>query len=438
VGFGGALRTDTLPRDIELIRLETSNAIKLTQALISLKTITKEEGVMNIIKKGLVIFVTIFSLSMLIGTQAAFSQGMSNYELEQEIKALKEKIEGKGILGKISDKLTFSGAIELDYSYADDSKIGDNTVNDSTSDLDIGTVELGLEVAFHEYVTGNFILKGEDLDTDDDRIFWDEATITIQKEGFPLYFVGGKRGQPFGAFESHLINDPITQDCYEIVKTGATLGFVPGILGLDISVTLYKGEELMTHMLEGAYELDRRYLDSTGALPAWRTGGMKGSYAETDDVSSFIGNITISPFEGLTMALFYDSEPGDGNRNETAGGMVHYEIGQFTLDWEYIGAIQREKDSVDNREYKESAWFAAIAFQVMDPFEIAARYEAFDDDIDGDQDGHLDYRYSLGFTYTLFEKDDFATRIMGEYRASNYEGVDDKLNELFLRLAIEF
>ncbi|MBW2105779.1 MAG: hypothetical protein JRI26_07105 [Deltaproteobacteria bacterium] len=69
--------------------------------------------------------------------------------------------------------------------------------------------------------------------------------------------------------------------------------------------------------------------------------------------------------------------------------------------------------------------------------------EAFDDDIAGEQDGHLEYRYSIGFTYTLFEKDDFATNLMGEYRISNYEKApgstaDDKLNEAFLRLAIEF
>jgi len=380
---------------------------------------------MKIIRKALVIFVTIFSLSMLTETQPAFSQGMSNYELEQEIKALKEKIEGRGILEKISDKLTFSGAIELDYSYKDNKDIA---VNDSTSDLDIGTVELGLEVAFHEYVTGNFILKGENLDSDDDRVFWDEATITIQKEGFPLYFVGGKRGQPFGAFESHLINDPITQDCYEIVKTGATVGFATDYL--DISATLYKGEELMTHLVDAGYGFERD--NSPG-------------YEETDDVSSYILNITIFPIEALMLSAYYDSEPGDGNSNETAGGTIHFEFQKITFDAEYIAAIQREKHFKDNREYNESAWFAAIAFQVMDPFEIAARYEAFDDDIDGDQDGHLDYRYSLGFTYTLFEKDDFATSIMGEYRVSNFEvepgnpnGVDDKLNELFLRLAIEF
>jgi hypothetical protein len=359
---------------------------------------------------------------MLIGIHPVFSQGMSNYELEQEIKVLKEKIEGRGAPAGLS----FSGAIELDYTYTDDSDIGDNTVNNSTSDLDIGTVELGLEVAFHEYVTGNFILKGEALDTDDDRVFWDEATISIQKEGSPLSFVGGKRGQPFGMFESHLINDPITQDCYEIAKTGVTVGYTTDYL--DISATIYKGEELIDHLAEAGYGFER---DNSP------------TYEETDKLNSYIANITMLPTDGLLLSLYYDSEPGDGERNETAGISVHYEIGTVTLDAEYIAAISREKHFTDNKEYNESVWFAAIAFQAMEPLEIAARYEAFDDDITGEQDCHLTDRYSIGFTYTLFENDSFATNLMGEYRISNYEkesggNADDKLNETFLKLAIEF
>jgi len=379
---------------------------------------------MNLFKKKAILFMALVFLCFLI-PQPASSEGMSNYELEQEVKALKEKIEGASVL---SDKLTFSGAIELDYSYADDSNIEDNTVNDSTSDLDIGTVELGIEAAFHEYVTGNFILKGEALDTDDDRISWDEATITIQKEGFPFYFVGGKRGQPFGMFESHLINDPITQDCYEIAKTGATIGYTTEHLGLDISATIYRGEVLMAHLVEAGYGFERNN---------------SPTYAETDDVSSYIGNIAISPIESLILAAFYDSEPGDGERNTTAGVMFHYEISNITLDAEYITALKREKHFTDNKEHKESAWFGAVAYQAAEPLEIAVRYEAFNDDITGEQDGHLTDRYSIGFTYTLFENDSFATNLMGEYRISNYEKqsgsiADDKLNEAFLKLAIEF
>lgn len=54
-------------------------------------------------------------------------------------------------------------------------------------------MELGIEAVFHEYVAGNLILKGESLDTDDYRIFWNDRSISIQKDGFPLYFVGGKK-----------------------------------------------------------------------------------------------------------------------------------------------------------------------------------------------------------------------------------------------------
>jgi len=416
------------------------------------------------IKRLLTIFVGIMIL-FTITPVSAMGQDMSNEEIIKELTALKQRIsrlegelkaknkvieeimakkgtaaEDKG--ANWSDKVTFSGAVELDYSYADDSDTGNNTINDSTSDLNIGTAELGAEIAFHEYVTGNLILKGEDLD-DNDRVFWDEATITIRKEGFPLYFVGGKRGQPFGAFESHLISDPITKELYEIADTGATFGFIPGVLGLDISATVYKGEALMAHMLEGAYGLDRTYLDSTSTLAGWRASGMRATYEETDDLSSYIANVTMEPIEGMALGAFYNSEPGDGQRNNTLGGMFHLEIAKFVLDAEYITAVQREKDPVNGNEHKESAWFGSIAWQFTDPIEIAARYEAFDDDIQGEQDGHLKDRCGLGLTYTLFEKDSFTTSLMAEYRNSSYEKAagsiaDDGLNEFFAKLAIEF
>ncbi|MEA3358053.1 MAG: hypothetical protein U9R17_01385 [Thermodesulfobacteriota bacterium] len=71
------------------------------------------------------------------------------------------------------------------------------------------------------------------------------------------------------------------------------------------------------------------------------------------------------------------------------------------------------------------------------------KYEALDDDITGEQCGHLKDKYSIGFTYTLFEKDSFSTNLMGEYRIIDYEKesgsiADDKQNDAFLRLAIEF
>jgi len=329
-------------------------------------------------------------------------------------------------LGKVSENITITGAVELDYTYTDPR---DTTVvnSDSTSDLDIGTVQLGVEVKFHEWVTGNFVLKGENLDNND-RVFWDEAIITIQKEGFPIYFVGGHRGQPFGVFNSHLISDTITKDCYEIAKSGATVGFTPDFLGFDISATVYKGEILADKLSESGY--------------GWARDPDPNS-DPTDDVESYIINVSLTPIEGLSLSTYFDSEPGQGSRNETAGGTIEYQIGIFTFDAEYIAALEREKNATDNKEYKESAWFAAIACQVIDPLEIAVRYEAFDDGISGDQDGHLENRYLIGANYKLFEKDSFATTLMLEYRRSNYEKavgstVDDTVDEVFARVAMEF
>ena len=366
-----------------------------------------------------------------LGSSPVFAGDGDIEDLYKRIEDLEEKVEKQEekteLLGSLGENLTFSGAIELDYSYTDPRLVTDKN-SDSTSNLDIGTVQIGVEAKFHEYVTGNFVLNGENLDNDSSNVVWDEAIITIQKEGFPLYFVGGERGQPFGVFNSHLISDPVTKDCYEVARTGATLGFTPDLLGLDISATVYKGEVLVDKLVATEY--------------GWARNPATG-LDQTDDVDSYIFNVSLAPIEGLNLSAYYDSEPGQGSRNETGGGMFEYQIGMFTFDAEYIAALNREKHVADNKEYKESAWFGAVACQVIDPLEIALRYEAFDDDKSGDQDGHLENRYSIGANYKLFEKDSFATTLMFEYRRNNYENqagttVEDSVNEVFARLAIEF
>lgn len=391
-------------------------------------------------RKGLlVLFCGILCVSWLAFPIAIFAQS-SNYELERRIDQLEkrlglaEKEKGGLLSGTWAEKISLNGAVEFDYEAADDSDLSDRTVNDSTSDLKIGTLELGLGINFHEAVTGSVVLKAENLGDDDsttsDDVFVDEAIITIQPEEFPFYFVGGKRTQPFGFFNSHLINDPITQDCYEVSKAGATAGYTPGILNMDISFTAYRGEVLSDKVEEAGFGFTR---------------DKNASYTADNDVSSFIANITAYCLNDCMMfSLYYDSEPGDDADNETLGGTFSYAIENIglTLDAEYIAALERENVTGDE-EAKESAWFVGAAYQIIDPLSVAVRYESFDDDLDGDQDGNLENRYSIGFSYTLFEKDNFSCNLMGEYRKSNYEelaggSADDDLNEFFARLSIEF
>lgn len=347
-------------------------------------------------------------------------------DIEQRIKALEQEAGSKKTgIQKILTSLTLSGAIELDYSYSDDSDVTDRTKNDATSDLDIGTIELGIEGNFN-YVTANILLKGENLDSDS-TIFWDEVFFTFQKKDMPVYFVGGKRPQPFGAFESLFINDPITQDLYEINKTGATIGFAKKeMLNLDLSVTLYKGEALTNRISETEY--------------GWTRDTSPG-YESTNDASSFILSASFAPVEGMGLAAYYNSEPGDAERNTTLGSSFHWEISNFIVDAEYIGALTREIHATDKREYTESAWFTSLGYQLMAPMVIAMRYENFD--ADREQDGNLDYRYGVAADYTLFTTNGVACNLMGEFRRVEYNTtantvVDSNANEFFARIALSF
>ena len=120
-----------------------------------------------------------------------------------------------------------------------------------------------------------------------------------------------------------------------------------------------------------------------------------------DKFSSYIANVTLEPVEDtLTVSAFYNSEPGDGRRNESIGGAFTLNFWKFILDTEYITALQRENGE-DGEENKESTAVVGLAFDVLDSLQLATRYAVFDDDNPGDQDEVLDYRFVAGFNYSF-------------------------------------
>jgi len=336
-----------------------------------------------------------------------------------------EETEGTVILSRLPvEKITLGGFIDLDFDYYERSDVSDKN-SDSTSDLGLGSVDLELRVFFNEWVKTKIVLAADDVGKEDgdENIKLDEAIMTLECPRVPLYFVGGKTVLPFGVFEDRLIIAPITEDLYEVDTVGATLGLTPDFYGLDISITVYEGQEIIENLEDfGAHEftLDRQ---------------------EEDDVNSFIANVTLEPVEDmLTFSVFYDSEPGDGRRNQTIGGAFTLDVWKFSLDGEYITALEREKGE-NGEENKDSAWVVGLAFRPLEsvPLEFVTRYEDFDDDEKGDQDEVLDYRYVAGFSYKFLK---WATFFF-EYDYWKYEresGSDaaDHVNSLHFRIGLAF
>ncbi len=294
-------------------------------------------------------------------------------------------------LGQISDRVTLSGAIELDFEYA---KVDD----ESESDLTLGTVELGVEVALHDYVTAFALLKGENLEQDDsDGVVWDEVTFTFQADGCPAYFVAGKRTQPFGVFESMFISDALPQ-VFEIADTGITAGFADDeLFGLDASFTLFK---------EGS-----------------------------DSVEAFILNLGVAPMEALSMSVSYASIPSDGDRETALDAAIHFEMANFLFDGEYVTQLDTEADD------EAKVWSVALGYQVIDPLLVAVRYEGYEDltiEEDFFKEGNC---YALGVTYTLVETDFFACSLMGEYSRFEVDTEGDEdldVDVLSAKIALEF
>ncbi|NQT11036.1 MAG: LbtU family siderophore porin, partial [Desulfobacteraceae bacterium] len=337
-------------------------------------------------------------------------------EIKQEITD-ELKADG-GPLSGIQDNVTISGKVEVDYQYLDHRKRTDQN-SDGTSDLYISTVELGIEAVVNESATANIIFKAENIDKSNDgdanntvsdnpeKVLFDEATITIfNQEKCPFYAVLGKRGQPFGNFFTHTISNPITKSAYEIATSGVTVGYAPAdLFDLDLSFTLYKGEKVIGQV--------------AGIGSMTTPGRNTTSHVETDDVQSYIANLSLQPIDGLTIGAAFNSEPGYESRNNTVNAFAEFSLAGFTLDCEYFAAVKREKFT-DNKTYKEKAWTVGLAYQVTDPLEVAARYETFDNDRNTDTSGDIDYRLAVGANYEILD----SVTLMGEYRKLQEKATD--------------
>ncbi|MGD8521145.1 MAG: LbtU family siderophore porin [Desulfobacterales bacterium] len=362
--------------------------------------------------------------------QAKAEEKEETHEVKQQLEKIEELEEDEAdelditptFLKPYIEKAILHGFIEFNLDYIDPSDTEDGD-SGSTSELYLGEVALAFKVIFNEWVKTEIVVNAEDLGKGDEteEINLDEAIVTLNSPWIPMYLVGGKTVLPFGVFEDRMISGTITEDLYEIDDWGVTLGFAPDFYGLDISVSVYEGQDIIENLKDfGTHEF------SPGR-------------EKEDGVDSFIASVSLEPVEELlSLATFYENEPGDGDRNQSLGGALTLNVWKLILDAEYITALEREKGA-DGEENKESAWFVALAFQPFEKFELATRYEDFNDDVSGDQDEILTYRYSAGWNYSFSDYNILSF----EYRHSEFERETDSnaagdQDEFFFQLALGF
>jgi len=362
-----------------------------------------------------------------------------------------------------SDRITITGAIDGDVTYIDKSDFLDKD-SESSSNLFISAVEIGLEAPITDWLTGSAVFLAEDIGLEDGGgVAVDEAVLAFESEKSPGYAVFGQSAKPFGVYENHLISDPMTQEGYETAAPGLTVGMT-GAMDLDVSVTVCKGDGMMTHLFEsGLFETADLAGDSIRAATT------------DDDISSYILSGSVSPVpDQLSLFASFLSEKGLTERNNTIALGIDYNsdmIEGLLVDVEYIMAMKRDPYTSDlvTGEFKEKILSATVALVIgggdrgepgityaeqrahlfAEPLEIAFRFEHFDDDglAEQTQTWSVDKRYSAGARYSFYEDEDLGVAAFAalEYRRTNYRisstlkgGSVDSSNEVMTKLGVSF
>ncbi|MGD2029684.1 MAG: LbtU family siderophore porin [Desulfobacterales bacterium] len=414
-------------------------------------------------KKELIGAFLIFIIALLMIPSPCVCEEMSNQELMQELKALKEKIriledkldnQGKmateripgevpsgpeaqglpervrrieekmaqkheGLLAKWADKITLSGLIEAEAYYENYDYDTPGKSDDDSSDITLATVELGVDVDITKHVKGHVLFLWEEDDTEPVDV--DEGFITLDgADVVPLYLNVGKLYVPFGNFESHFISDPLTLELGETRETALTVGCANE--WMDVSASVFNGD-----------------IDETG---------------EDNHIESYVANASFSVPEelisnfGIVGGVSYISNIGDSDNLQDeirAGDEINdYVDGfhaflslsfmdKFFLECEYLGALDEfeagELSFDGGKEFQPETWNFELAIAATDRIELALKYEG------GDDLGDFlpEDQYGAAVTYGLFD----STSLSLEYLHGEFEN-DDERDLVTTQLAVEF
>ena len=341
--------------------------------------------------------------------------------LEERIDKLEEAV-GRTVGGDAwFDRIQLSGAIEVEAGYQKVDYSDPATDDEKGSDVDLATVELGVDVRIAKHVDGHVLFKWED-----DDLFVDEGFITLSgSEAFPAYLIAGRQYVPFGNYDSHFVTDPNPLVLGETNEGAVVAGYVIGDDLVDIAVGAFNGKT------EEAGEDD-------------------------DMIDGYVASVSAQPLDGLALGVSYISSlassdslsevvtdrTGDGEADPiedlVAGwsAFVTFEfldrfrlIGEYTatLDEFEAGELYSDTETTDR---EPSAWNAEFGVMVVDTVELAIRYGGSDDG----GDFLPETQYGGVVNWGVFE----STNLALEYMHDEFEDDGDEVDTITAQLAIEF
>lgn len=358
---------------------------------------------------------------------------------------------------KLTDKISLSGFLAGEGRWKTTQEMPAAV---TSTDLYLRAFELGIEVDVVDWMSATVVLNseyiGDALNGGDSGVVVDEAHLDISVPHTPVYFVLGKRIQPFGLFETYLVTDLLVQDAYETKAVGLTAG-INAPRSTDLSITLYKGRIRSDHLADsdllGPDVPDLPEMNIARA-DSWILSG--SSYPLRDD--------------DWRVSAALASEPGSVRRMTTLnlGSYVSFPWHEnLTFNAEYMRALRRDDVPGLGRSFRETALSVTASYQLVTremeepsgrnyrarrarrlahPTVVVVRFEALDDGSRAAVLGtwSVRNRISAGGRYTFFEKGGVEAALGLEYRwqtlriSPAYVGPAGPSHEVYMRFGLDF
>lgn len=303
------------------------------------------------------------------------------------------------VQGALNDLgISYNGTIEVEAAYQD-------TDSETTSDITLATVELGIDAKPIKHVSGHIVFLFEEDDTDPVEV--DQGFIRLDgEEKCPFYAEAGRLYLPFGNYDSHFISDPLTLELGETRESALVLGY--GDDHIEFSLGIFNGDvneadendDMIDGFAAGAvYTMPSfggislsagvSYLSNIGD-----SDGLSGQLMVADTITSYVPAATAYVSASLNETVFCHLEYMLTTDNFSAGDLV-FDEGRDVEPWALnvevayaatdqlmvglrYGATNDAGGATDDADVflPESLYGAVVGYTPMDHVDIALELQA--------------------------------------------------------------
>lgn len=272
-------------------------------------------------------------LTMKLADMEAKLQAMqSNQKVETEATASEEASESdSGLLTKINQHVSLSGAIEVEMGWSEDFEGGEE------SDITLATAEIALETQITEWDSGLLALEWDD---EEDKITIDEAFITLgNTDKFPLFVQVGRYVTPFGLYDGNTIADPLTKEAFETKEDALLVG--AEVAGFQGSLFIFNGDtnEGGGNDHIGQWGINLGYGMEHNGMEVTANLGYVNSVMDADGLTGILEDLQS---EADASGAFYDPDDSFLTADNTGGIAFNagIRVANFVFLGEYITAVE--------------------------------------------------------------------------------------------------